>query len=83
MPSIKGTTLDFLREILADKKSYLKLNEVIHLEVPFYKEISVKNLYEDALSDPVLSKYMPTKKQVLNRLPERNFFFGIICTIKR
>jgi hypothetical protein len=83
LPSIKGTTLDFLREILADKKSYLKLNEVIHLEVPFYKEISVKNLYEDALSDPVLSKYMPTKKQVLNRLPERNFFFGIMCTIKR
>ncbi len=43
-----------MREILSEKKLHLKANEVIYLEVPFYKEISVKNLFDDALSDSVL-----------------------------
>ena len=68
---------------MADQKRSLKLNEVIHLEVPFYKEISVKNLFDDALADPVLSNYLPTRKQCQNRLPERTFFFGVMCTLKR
>jgi hypothetical protein len=29
------------------------------MEVPLYQEISVKNLYTDAMKDPVLSKYLP------------------------
>ena len=32
------------------------------MEVPNYPEISVKNLYEDALKDPALVKYLPTKE---------------------
>ena len=31
------------------------------MEVPNYQEISVKNLYEDALTDPELGKYLPSK----------------------
>jgi hypothetical protein len=34
---------------------------VIRLEIPNYQELSVKNLYEDAMKDPVLSKYLPNK----------------------
>lgn len=59
---MKATKLSFLRDILADKKSHLKQNEVIRLEIPNYQELSVKNLYEDAMKDPVLSKYLPTKE---------------------
>ncbi|MFN9904674.1 MAG: hypothetical protein ACK56F_00945 [bacterium] len=45
-----------------EKKSHLKQNEVIRLEIPNYQELSVKNLYEDAMKDPVLSKYLPSKE---------------------
>jgi hypothetical protein len=62
LPSMKATKLSFLRDILADKKSHLKQNEVIRLEIPNYQELSVKNLYEDAMKDPVLTKYLPTKE---------------------
>ena len=62
LPSIKATKLSFLRDILADKKSHLKQNEVIRIEIPNYQELSVKNLYEDAMKDPVLSKYLPTRE---------------------
>jgi hypothetical protein len=68
-----------MRDILSERKAHLKANEVVHLEIPCYNEISVKNLYDDALADPELQKYLPSKKQVSNKLPERNFFFGVLC----
>jgi hypothetical protein len=52
------------------------------MEVPCYQEISVKNLFEDALKDDVLAKYLPSKEHLSGRLPEREFFFGIMCTLK-
>ena len=42
----------------------------------------MKNLYNDAMSDPVLSKYLPNPDQLSGKLPERDFFFGIMCTMK-
>ena len=80
---MKGTRLSFMRDIFSEKKLHLKQNEVIRLDIPAYQEISVKNLYEDALKDPVLSKYLPTKEQVSNKLPEREFFFGVLCTMRK
>jgi hypothetical protein len=61
LPSMKGTKLSFLIDLLSDKKLHLKRNEVIFLAVPNYKEISVTNLYDDAMKDPVLKKYLPDK----------------------
>ena len=55
---MKGAKLSFMRDILADKKLHLKQNEVIRLDIPGYQELSVKNLYEDAMQDPVLAKYL-------------------------
>ena len=80
---MKGTKFSFMRDVLADKKLHLKQNEVIRLDIPGYQELSVKNLYEDAMLDPVLAKYLPTKEQLSNKLPEREFFFGILCTLRK
>ena len=52
------------------------------MEVPCYQEISVKNLFDDAKKDDVLAKNLPSKEQLSGRLPEREFFFGIMCTLK-
>jgi hypothetical protein len=62
MPSIHGTTLAFMKEILKDEKRALRTNEVVHLDVPLYPEISVKNLYDDAIADPEVSKYLPSQE---------------------
>ena len=83
LPSIKGTSLDFLRDILKESKLHLKTQEVIHLDVPAYAEISVKNMYEDAMKDDVLQKYLPTRRQLSNKLPERAFFFGVVSTLRK
>ena len=46
-----GTKVRFMRDILSEVKSHLKQNEVNHMEVPHYQEISVKNLYKDTMKD--------------------------------
>jgi hypothetical protein len=53
------------------------------MEVPNYQEISVKNLYDDAITDPEVVRYLPTKEQLSGKLPERDFFFGVLCTLRR
>jgi hypothetical protein len=83
LPTIQRTSLDFLRDILKEEKWHLKQKDVIHLEVPHYSELSVKSLYSDALADDTLKMYLPSKKQVSNKLPEREFFFGVIGTLKK
>ena len=46
-----GTKLGFMRDILSEAKSFLRQNEVNHMEVLCYHEISVKNLDEDAMKN--------------------------------
>ena len=82
LPSMHGTKVSFMRDILSEAKLYLRQNEVNRMEVPCYQEISVKNLYEDAIKDELLARYLPTKEQLSGRLPEREFFFGLLCTLR-
>jgi len=46
-----------MRDVLREEKMHLKANEVIHMEIPAYAELSVKNLYNDVMADAILSKY--------------------------
>ena len=80
---MQGTKLSFLRDVLSEKKLHLKQNEVIRMEIPAYQELSVKNLYEDAMKDEVLSKYLPSQEQLSGRMPEKDFFFGVLSTMKK
>lgn len=57
---MEGTKLSFMRDILSDGKKALRQSDVVHLEIPNYPEISVKNMYDDALGDNELVKYLPT-----------------------
>jgi len=48
-----------MRDILSEKKLFMRANEVNHMKVPLYQEISVKNMYFDVMQDPILKKYLP------------------------
>ena len=52
------------------------------MQIPSYAEISVKALIEDAMNDPLVAKYLPSPEQLGGKLPERDFFFGILCTVR-
>jgi hypothetical protein len=34
------------------------------------------------MGDPDVAVYLPSKKQCSNKLPERDFFFGVLATLK-
>ena len=82
LPSQDGCKLVFLRAILSDEKKALKNSELKTINVPNYVELSVKNMYDDAMRDPLVSQYLPDKKMNSGKLPERSFFFGVLSTLK-
>lgn len=59
---MEGTKISFLRAILAEEKKAFKASEINLIDIPNYPEISVTNLYDDAMSDPEVAAYLPTKK---------------------
>jgi hypothetical protein len=48
--------MGFMRDILSEANWRLKQNEVNHMELPCKREISLKNLFADALKDELLEK---------------------------
>jgi hypothetical protein len=52
------------------------------MTIPHYEEISVKNLYKDAMEDKEIALYLPSLEQSSGKLPERDFFFGVLATLK-
>jgi hypothetical protein len=59
MPSQKGTKISFLRAIFSNKKKALKQTKVSKIVVPHFEELSVKNLYDDAMKDEIVKDYLP------------------------
>ena len=82
MPTQAGTKISFLRAIFCNKKKALKQINVQRVVVPHYEELSVKNLYDDAMKDELIKDYLPDLEQNSNRIPERDFFFGILGSLR-
>ncbi len=59
MPTQKGTKVSFLRAIFCNQKKALKQASVQSIVVPHYEELSVKNLYGDAMKDELVKDYLP------------------------
>jgi hypothetical protein len=59
LPSIHNTKMAFLKGILNGTKKVLKASQIVHLAVPKYKEMSMKNLYEFAMQDEDVRTYLP------------------------
>jgi hypothetical protein len=82
MPTQKGTKISFLRAIFCNQKKALKQTKVAKIVVPHFEELSVKNLYADAMKDVLVKDYLPELEQNSNRIPEREFFFGILNSLR-
>ena len=72
---------DFLKEVFAEDKALLRLNQVSRINVPLYDELSVCNIWPMIKSDEKLMLYFPTK-MAKNRLPDREYMFNILNTFQ-
>ena len=82
LPSYHGTKVGFIKALLNDQKQALQRDKVILTEIPRFEELSVKNLYNDAINDQIVGPYLPSLEMNSNRIPERDFFFGVLGTLK-
>ena len=70
---------DFLKEVLAEDKALLRLNQVSRISVPLYDELSVGNIWPMMKNDEKFMLYFPTK-MAKGRVPDREYFFNILNT---
>ena len=63
------------------KKLFLYKYQVVSHNVPFWPELSVKRLLGSVLSDNALKAYFNSEYKT-NKLPERDYFWGIIFSVK-
>ena len=70
-------TKDFLKQILTEEKKLVEIKEISMIKVPFFDELSVKNIWPKLQKDPDFLKYFPNKLPK-GRLPDRTYFFNIL-----
>jgi hypothetical protein len=52
------------------------------MEVPKFPELSVKSMFEEAIRDPEVSQYLPDFEMNSKKFPERDFFFGVLASVR-
>ena len=50
---------DFLKDVLAERKSLFRMVDVKWINVPLYDELSIKNLMPMMMQEPAFRAYMP------------------------
>ena len=72
-------TKDFLRDVFAGKKRFIRLENVKFVQVPKYDEISVKALYDKLLALPDMASFFPNK-YAKGRQCDRAYLFNVANT---
>lgn len=53
------------------------------MKIPKYKELAMKTLYEWAMQVTEVRAYLPEHDMIVgSKMPDREFFLGILCTLK-
>ena len=83
VPPEKMLNRDFMKQLLAEEKKLLELRAVRHANVPKYDELSVKKFWPLMQKDAKFMQYMPDPMpKGEGRLPERNYFWNVLNTVK-
>ena len=79
MPPESQINKDFLKEVLSEQKTLLRLNQVKRIYVPLYDELAVLKLWPMMQSDEQLMRHFPSK-MARGRVPDREYFFNVVNT---
>ena len=80
-PTVRDMTTSFAKDVLSGKKKLLKLKEVLWVtNVPRYKEICSKAIWNEAKSANGITIYMPDFPE--SRLPQKAYLLNVMNTIR-
>jgi hypothetical protein len=82
VPPYDECPIEFLRDALAGRKLVIRNRDIAMVVVPKYKEFSLTAMYQSALQDHDLRKYLPEPNGPKAKAPGRNWLFNVISTVK-
>jgi hypothetical protein len=78
IPPFDEVSMDFLKAVLAGQKKLLQCNQAKQFQVPRFKEFQTDALYQKALTDTVVSQYLPDPiGEERRRTVGRNYLFTV------
>ena len=81
LPPKQSCPFAFLQELAEKKKKFILRPQVPAFKLPTWPELSVSKLGPIVRKDPPFAEYFPSKLPK-GKLPEKQFFWGVIFTIK-
>ena len=81
LPPKQSCPFAFLQELAEKKKKFILRPQVPAFKLPTWPELSVSKLWPIVKQDPAFAAYFPTQLPK-GKLPEKQFFWGVIFTIK-
>ena len=83
LPEYRNCSLEFLKDILAGKKRYFMLHEVVIVRVPICPELTVEKILQRVQPYKEIMQYLPDPPEKGKYYVERHFLFTIINTLDR
>lgn len=80
MPEKRHCTLTYLKAVLSGKKKCFKNAEVKPINVPRFKSLSLKVVFQHAKSNAQMTAYLPEQIKDDEPLLDREFLFTIVNT---
>ena len=80
LPPISSYSKDYLKDLLSERKDCLNVADVKQINVPFYPELNVKDIYDAYKDDKVLSRYLPSGF-AKGRQIDRTWFFNVLNSL--
>ncbi len=77
LPCYDDVSMEFLREVMAERKRLIPLRNVVHVNVPKFEEFQTERLYRQALADPNMRLFLPEPHQNDKRSVSRKFLFNV------
>ena len=68
-----------IQKILCQQKKVLPLSKVVHLEVPYWPELSAERIWPEAVKIPTFLDYVPDEWKA-TRL-DRGYFWAVLSTL--
>ena len=80
LPDYDLVTKDYLKELLAGTRGYIKLENLKPVSMPYWGEIGVKHQYQKALKLPNMAFYFP-RKLPKGKQMNKKYFFDVFHTL--
>ena len=83
MPEKRHCTMQYMKAVLSGEKGVYKNDEVKPINVPRYKGLSLKSVFDHARKTPSMYKYVPEQLDDAEPQLDREFLFTVVNTCDR